>query len=101
MSRMVPTYCCRRFLRLTHNRGCRVQASGFREADRRRNRIQSCGGAMILALVALFASSTARGQEPAPNDRLLIRATSASAISRATRVEQAPVLDGRDDDAVW
>jgi hypothetical protein len=51
--------------------------------------------------MVVAGTGSAGAQDPASSDRLLIRATPASNITRAVRVEQAPVLDGRDDDAVW
>ena len=51
-------------------------------------------------LLALFAT-VGNAQATVNADPLVIRSTPASSITRAVRVEQAPILDGRDDDAVW
>jgi hypothetical protein len=48
----------------------------------------------------MAAAGVASAQSPT-NGELLIRATPASNISRAIKVEQAPVLDGTDNDAAW
>jgi hypothetical protein len=53
-----------------------------------------------LSLIALW-SSFASGQGSNPSGVPLIRATPAGSIGRATRAEQPPVLDGRDDDEAW
>ena len=57
-------------------------------------------GVLFLLSVGLIGTSGG-AQAPTIPDSVLIRATPASSIGRAVRVEQAPVLDGRDDDAVW
>ena len=57
--------------------------------------------AFLLLLLLTLVSGRAEAQGPATSDRLLIRGTPASSITRATKIEQAPVLDGRDDDTAW
>src|SRR5688572_26318833 len=114
MSLTAPTYSCRRFLRLMRNR--KEMGDGRPErnclpitigSDRKGSLSPishlPSGLGLLLKLVLLtsvFATGT-NAQGPAPNDRLLIRATPSSNITRAVRIEQAPVLDGRDDDGVW
>jgi hypothetical protein len=54
-------------------------------------------GLSLIALCSRFAS----GQGSNPGGVPLMRATSAGNIGRATRVEQPPALDGRDNDEAW
>ena len=56
--------------------------------------------AALLLLSALMASPVAAQSTPNVSP-LVTRATPPGNITRAIRVTQSPVLDGRDDDAVW
>ena len=87
---MAPTFCCRRFLRLMRNNRPRSEVRGQRSAF------------FIISLsFSALSASLAVAQDSVGGDRLVTRATPASNITRAMRITQAPVLDGRDDDAVW
>ena len=93
---MAPTSCYRLSLLSIRNSGQGAPASG------RRGRVTShespvTGLVLLLALVTRVAPA----QDSVAAERLVTRATPASNITRAMRITQAPVLDGRDDDAVW
>ena len=60
----------------------------------RRSRLTAVAAAVLAVAAPLGAQGTA-------GNPLLTRATPAGNIGRATRVERAPVLDGRDDDEAW
>ncbi|HEX6313442.1 MAG TPA: DUF5916 domain-containing protein [Gemmatimonadaceae bacterium] len=50
----------------------------------------------------MLLAPAAQGQDTTgASGALLVRATPSGNITQATRVAQAPVLDGRDDDAAW
>ena len=62
------------------------------------------GQRVITLLASLFVGSAIvhpLGAQDSNNGPLVVRSTPAANISRALRVEQGPVLDGRDTDAVW
>ena len=88
-------YFCKLFLLSMPNRSQRSEVTGQGKSRGKR------GLFLLSCLMVVAGTGSAGAQDPAPSDRLLIRATPASNITRAVRVEQAPVLDGRDDDAVW
>ena len=77
------------------NRGQKSEVRGQRKSRGKR------GLFLFSCLTVVAGAGNTGAQGPAPSDRFLIRATPASNITRAVRIEQAPVLDGRDDDAVW
>ena len=52
-------------------------------------------------LLLSFLATVGFAQAPGPNDPLLIRATPASNVTRAARIDRPLVLDGRDDDVEW
>ena len=74
------------------NRSQRSEVRGQRKSRGKRG--------VFLFSFLMTAAGVASAQAPTNGD-LLIRATPASNISRAMKVEQAPVLDGRDDDGAW
>ena len=89
---MAPTSSSRRSWRLMRNSMGRQKAEVGR-------RILASAGLLILQLgLGSFPAGAQAGPNGAP---LIVRATPASSITRASRITQAPVLDGRDDDAVW
>ena len=57
-------------------------------------------GLVFWLLAGLVAPGVAAAQDPS-NGPLIVRATPTSNIGRAMKVDQAPVLDGRDNDAAW
>lgn len=93
---MGPTSCCRRFLRLMSNKGHRPQATGHRPQENPLAR-----GVITSVLVALCTFATTTAAQSIGNNPPLIRTTPPGNITRATRITQAPVLDGRDDEEVW
>ncbi len=83
-------YCCRRFSHLTP-----------RKAQSARRKAQSHRRFPVLFALAVLGATTVGAQASTAADPQLVRATPAGNIGRTMRVEQAPVLDGRDGDAVW
>src|SRR5262245_19405164 len=53
----------------------------------------------VAAICLAISATTASAQQS--ESGLLGRATPPSSITRASRISQAPVLDGRDDDSAW
>lgn len=80
---MGPTFSCRLFSPWTRVvRGYGVWRMGY--------------GCVLLLALTTQAPAQSVGNNPP-----LIRATPPGNITRATRIEQSPVLDGRDNDPVW
>lgn len=55
----------------------------------------------LLILTAAFVTTRAGAQGTPNSSPLIVRATPAANITRANRVTQSPVLDGRDDEEAW
>ena len=55
----------------------------------------------LLLLQSVFVTLPVGAQGTPNGSPLIVRATPAANITRATRVTQSPVLDGRDDEQVW
>src|SRR5687768_10618699 len=72
--------------------------TGRRKADGRSRKVWY---STLLLLQSVFVTLPVGAQGTPNGSPLIVRATPAANITRATRVEQSPVLDGRDDEAVW
>ena len=55
---------------------------------------------VAIAAICIVVSPTP-GHAQSSGSGLIVRSTPASSITRASRITQAPVLDGRDDDPAW
>lgn len=62
---------------------------------------RSIARSALLVLLVAFGARSVTAQTTPDGAPLLVRATPASNITRASRITRAPVLDGRDDDEVW
>jgi hypothetical protein len=56
---------------------------------------------LFLGLASVTVSMTSAAQTTPDSSPLIVRATPAANITRAIRVTQSPVLDGRDDEDAW
>jgi hypothetical protein len=103
---MARMYCCRRFWPWMRSRktGGQGPENKGRRPDNRGQRTENRGRRICILLASLLVQGVAvvSGAQATGNDGpLVVRATPAGNIGRAMRVEQPPVLDGRDDDAAW
>ena len=83
------------------NKGQRSEVRSRRKLQVQRPKSKGQRGAILFLLVSVAFANVSAGQDPVTSGPLVIRATPAGNIGRATRIEQAPVLDGRDDDEAW
>ena len=94
---MEPTSCCRRFWLLTRNSG----HQGVVRGQRNRSPVRSHGSFVASLILGLAIVVRVAPAQQTAGGMTTVRATPPGSITRAMRVTQAPVLDGRDDDAAW